>query len=102
MSQIGRITPDGAITAFKDGITPGSKPLSIVVRDGVMWFSEAAGDRIGRMTVDGKVTEFPIPSKGSQPRAMVPAPGRLDLVRRDLGERARPRSTATAASPNTR
>ena len=59
---------------FKDGITPGSKPLSIVVRDGVMWFSEAAGDHIGRLTTDGTITEFPIPSKGSQPRAMCPHP----------------------------
>src|SRR5213078_2260050 len=33
-SQIGRITPDGKVTEFKDGIIPGSKPLSIVVRDG--------------------------------------------------------------------
>ncbi len=74
VSQIGRITPDGTITSFKDGITPGSKPLSIVVRDGVMWFSEAAGDHIGRLTVNGEITEFPIPSKGSQPRAMCPHP----------------------------
>ena len=43
------------------------------MRDGALWFSEAAGDHIGRMTVDGKVTEFPIPSQGSQPRAMVPS-----------------------------
>ena len=45
-----------------------------MVRDGALWFSEAAGDRIGRMTVDGKVTEFPIPSHDSQPRAMVTHP----------------------------
>src|ERR1700730_13159363 len=36
--------------------------------------SEAAGSRVGRMTMDGKVTEFPIPSHDSQPRAMVSHP----------------------------
>src|SRR5260370_16898532 len=39
-----------------------------------MWFSEAAGNRIGRMTMDGKVTEFRIPSHDSQPRATVTHP----------------------------
>ena len=54
--------------------SPGSKPLSIVVRDGALWFSEAAGNRVGRITMDGMVTEFPIPSHDSQPRAMVTHP----------------------------
>ncbi len=38
VSRIGRITPDGRITEFADGITPGAKPLSISVRDGALWF----------------------------------------------------------------
>ena len=29
-----------------------------MVRDGALWFSEAAGNRIGRITTDGKVTDF--------------------------------------------
>ena len=68
------ITPDGKITEFKNGITPGSKPLSIVVRDGDLWFSEAAGNRIARITVDGEVTEYSIPGAEPQPRAMVTHP----------------------------
>ena len=71
---IGRITPKGEVSEFSAGITPGSRPLSIVVRDGALWFSEAAGNRIGRITLDGTVTEFPIPSPDSQPRAMVAHP----------------------------
>ena len=51
-------------------MTPGSRPLSIVVRDGALWFSQAGGNRVARMTLDGEVTEFPIPSADSQPRAM--------------------------------
>ncbi len=102
ISKIGRITPDGAITEFGDGITFGARPLSIVVRDGALWFSEAAGNRIGRITVDGKVTEFPIPSHDSQPRAMAAHPDGS----RSGSSRPRPTrsaaSTATAASPSTR
>ena len=63
VSRIGRITPKGEVSDFSTGITPGSRPLSIVVRDGALWLSEAAGNRIGRITLDGTVTEFPIPSR---------------------------------------
>ena len=44
------------------------------MRDGDLWFSEAAGNRIARITVDGKVTEYSIPSADPQPRAMVTHP----------------------------
>ncbi len=74
LSRIGRITPDGKVTEFADGISPGARPLSIAERDGAMWFSEAAGNRVGRITMDGVVTEFPIPSHDSQPRAMATHP----------------------------
>ena len=55
-----------------------------MVRDGVMWFSEAAGDHIGRLTVDGNITEFPIPTRAAS-RARCALTRRLDLVRADLG-----------------
>ena len=35
--KIGRITPDGRIVEFGRGITPGSKPLSLVARSGALW-----------------------------------------------------------------
>jgi streptogramin lyase len=35
-----------------------------------MWFSEHAGNRIGRITPDGAITEFEIPTPDSQPRAI--------------------------------
>jgi len=74
VSQIGRITPQGKITEFRDGITPGCKPLSIAVRDGALWFSEAAGNASDASEWTALVTEFPIPSHDSQPRAMVTHP----------------------------
>ena len=67
------------------------------MRDGALWFSEAAGNRVGRITMDGQVTEFPIPSHDSQPRAMCPHPDGCDLVRADLGRTRSAASTATAA-----
>ena len=53
------ITPSGTVTEFSTGITPGSVPKSIAAGpDGNMWFTEAFGNRIGRITPTGTVTEF--------------------------------------------
>jgi virginiamycin B lyase len=35
-----------------------------------MWFSEHSGNRIGRVTPQGVITSFPIPTPASQPRAI--------------------------------
>ena len=109
---IARITPDGRVTEFGAGITPGSRPLSIVARDGALWFSEAGGSRVARMTLDGKVTEFQIPTRG-QPAARHgvasataasgssrPAPTRSAASRRDgtIEEFAIPTPDASARS----
>ena len=91
VSQIGRITPDGKVTEFKDGITPGSKPLSIVVRDGALWFSEAAGSRIGRITRGRQGHRVSDPEPRQPAARDGDASRRLDLVRRDLDQCARPR-----------
>ena len=61
ISRIGRITPDGKVTEFSQGISPGARPLSIAERDGAMWFSEAAGNRVGRITMDGVVLRISDP-----------------------------------------
>jgi len=61
---IGRMTPDGQITEFLGGVTPGftagSQPTGITAaEDGNLWFTEAGGlGAIGRITPDGVVTEF--------------------------------------------
>src|SRR5215831_18447106 len=58
MTEIGRITTDGAITQYvtfnaPSGITAGP--------DGALWFTEPAAHQIGRMTTDGAITEYGIP-----------------------------------------
>jgi len=44
-------------------VTPGARPWEIVTGpDGDLWFTEIAGNRIGRMTPSGVLTEFPVPT----------------------------------------
>jgi streptogramin lyase len=49
--------------------TPASQPVSIVSGpDGALWFTEGFGNKIGRITPDGVVTdEYPIPTPASSP-----------------------------------
>src|SRR5262249_37720292 len=74
VSRIGRITPGGAVTEFSKGLTPGCRPLSLVVRDGELWFSEYQAGQIGRISMDGRVTEYKIPTPNSEPRALAAHP----------------------------
>ena len=54
---IGRITPDGEITDFSEGLS--STPRSIAAGpDGNLWFTEPFLDLIGRITPAGAITEF--------------------------------------------
>ena len=72
-NRIGRITPGGEITEFdipsaalhQDpalGAVRTSFPIAITGGpDGAVWFNERETNRIGRMTLDGRFTEFPVP-----------------------------------------
>lgn len=42
--------------------------------DGNLWFTEEAGNKIGRITTGGAITEFPIPSPSSLPVEITPGP----------------------------
>src|SRR3974390_1781594 len=45
-----------------------STPTHITVGpDGALWVTELDANKIGRITLDGKITEFPIPTTASQP-----------------------------------
>ncbi len=55
--------------------TAGSAPTDIATgSDGALWFTETAGDKIGRITAAGVITEFPITTVGSNPVGIVAGP----------------------------
>ena len=50
--------------------TPNSGPTTLALApDGVVWFTQSSGNRIGRMNPDGSgLREFPLPQPDSSPR----------------------------------
>ncbi|MFM8349510.1 MAG: hypothetical protein ACKN9D_00420, partial [Actinomycetales bacterium] len=72
---VAKITTLGVITEYTAGITPGSGPSSIAADgSGNMWFTEANGNQIARITAGGVVTEFPLPVAGSRPAGIALGP----------------------------
>jgi len=59
----------GRITEFPIPITsegPSSSPVEITAGpDGNLWFTERGGNKIGRITSSGAITEFPLPTANS-------------------------------------
>jgi virginiamycin B lyase len=86
-NQIGHLTRSGAIAEFPvptavsdqndDVVVPGlqctwdsSSPAEggiVVGPDRALWFTEGTGNRIGRIGLDGEVTEYAIPTAESNP-----------------------------------
>ena len=61
----------------------GAFPSDIVLgSDGALWFTESRGNAIGRVDVDGKVTEYPIPTPDAFAADITPGPGRRAVVHR--------------------
>lgn len=68
--RIGRITTSGKLTEYSQGITAGEQPQDLAAGpDGAMWFTEfiqygspsqyrIRGSKIGRITMNGKITEY--------------------------------------------
>lgn len=83
--KIARITMKGEITEFALP-RPNSGPGDITAgADGAMWFVELSGNmdgvqadggRVGRITMDGKVTEFELPNKSPSPINIAVGPDR--------------------------
>ena len=49
----------------------GSGPSRIIMGlDDALWFTESGGDKIGRITVKGERTQYPIPTSGGLPYAL--------------------------------
>jgi virginiamycin B lyase len=84
-SRIGRITPAGVITEFPLP-RPNAGPGDITAgADGHMWFVELSGkmdgrapdgNRVGRITMSGQITEFPIPTAAGSPINIAVGPDR--------------------------
>src|SRR5688572_9578665 len=65
----GPLETDGTVTEFPLP-NSGSGPTTVALaQDGTVWFTESAGNRIGRMNPDGSgLREFPLPNANSAPR----------------------------------
>ena len=82
-NKIGRITPEGVITEFPVP-TPNAQPTVITAGpDGNLWFTErgrphpaGAFDvaKVGRITTEGVITEFEVPTRGSRPVGIAGGP----------------------------
>jgi streptogramin lyase len=57
------------------GLTADSGPFEITTgSDGALWFVELSSNRIGRITTNGIITEFPIPTADSYPYSITAGP----------------------------
>ena len=46
----------------------------VVGPDGALWFTEQTTNKIGRITTAGVITEYTVPTAGSQPNDITPGP----------------------------
>ena len=63
--DVARITPTGQVTKFpyRSSINSNGIPAAIVAGpDGNLWFTEWGGDKVGRITPSGTITEFQVPA----------------------------------------
>ena len=79
-NRIGKITPLGTIAEYSTGIGSGGNPFGIAAGpDGNLWFTDpgvpgAALNRISKITTDGSVTEYTVPTSFSDPNGIVAGP----------------------------
>jgi streptogramin lyase len=66
---------DLCITEYSDGITPGANLVGITAGpDGNLWFVGYGIDEVGRITPNGDVTEFPIPTANAAAQMITSGP----------------------------
>jgi virginiamycin B lyase len=97
---LNQITTSGIDNAF---LAKQIAPSSFVVGpDGVEWFTDFGTNSIGRVTEDGQVTEFPLPTANADPQQIVVGPdGNLWFTEQAANQigMIQPSIVATAASP---
>ncbi|MGO9406419.1 MAG: hypothetical protein ACLP41_03885, partial [Acidimicrobiales bacterium] len=79
MAQASTASTIGPVTEFSSGLSAGAKPDTMALGpDGAMWFSEFGADRIGRVSQDGSITEYPTSgtglTAGAEPSGIVAGP----------------------------
>ena len=73
------------VSVYSSGLVVGGWPNVITAgRDGAMWFSQYSANRIGRITPDGTITEYPTSGSlttGAHPSGIVAGPdGKKTLI----------------------
>jgi streptogramin lyase len=65
----------GAVTEFPSGTGTLGDPAGMTSGpDGNLWFTEYTGDKIGRITPDGTITEFDVPTAAAGPNTITAGP----------------------------
>ncbi|VTR98683.1 Virginiamycin B lyase OS=Streptococcus gallolyticus GN=vgb PE=3 SV=1 [Gemmata massiliana] len=68
--------PSKAVVENK--VTKGTWPRGITAGpDGNLWFAEMTGNKIGRITPKGEITEYPVPTDDAQPYGVVTGPDKM-------------------------
>jgi len=70
---VGRIDPDGKVVEIALAERGGARGI-VSGPNGDLWFTEPGADSIGRITVEGAITTFPLPTSGSRPGAIALGP----------------------------
>jgi streptogramin lyase len=78
-SAVGRITPAGLITEFRDGLDGGFPQSLVVGPDGNLWFgiaaSKTSGPAIGKITPEGEITRVAELASNTDPEDLTVGPG---------------------------
>ena len=64
MNRIARVTTSGHVKEFQIIVPHGQPAMMTLGADGSVWFTQPQAGKIGRITPDGYVTEFPLPAAG--------------------------------------
>jgi virginiamycin B lyase len=66
------------------------QPVGIITgHNGHLWFTEYAGHTVGRITVDGEITEFDLPTLSAGPTGIIDGPdGKIWFAETDAGQMA--------------
>ncbi len=70
-NNIYRVTTAGVFTGYP--ISSGAFDIT-TGPDGALWFTESSGNKIGRISTSGDVTEYPVPTATSNPNGITSGP----------------------------